>query len=107
MLENLSSVDNVIDFEDDDGSASNALVQIKEMYPKDKIIFANGGDRNQSNIPEMSVDGIDFAFSVGGSDKKNSSSWVLKKWKYYNEERIWGSFSNLFDEKLFIEKITK
>ncbi len=30
------------------------------MYPNDDIIFANGGDRNKENIPEMSVDGLNF-----------------------------------------------
>ena len=100
LLENLSLVDKVIDFEDDDqGSASKALIKLKDMYPEDNIIFANGGDRNEDNIPEMSVNGIEFVFSVGGDDKKNSSSWILKKWKYYNEERIWGSFSNLFEQE--------
>ena len=43
----------------------------------------------------MSVDGVEFLFGVGGDDKKNSSSWILKKWQYYHEERIWGSFYNL------------
>ena len=99
IIENLSSVDTVLDFMDDDnGSAINALTKVKEMHPEDHIIFANGGDRNQGNIPEMSVDGIEFVFSVGGDDKKNSSSWILKKWQYYYEERIWGSFFNLFEE---------
>ncbi len=99
IIENLSPVDEVIDFEDDDiGSATNALIKVKHMYPKDKIIFANGGDRNQDNIPEMSLKDIEFLFSVGGDDKKNSSSWILKDWQYYHEERIWGSFYNLFEE---------
>ena len=99
IIENLSSVDSVIDFDDDDsGSATNALIKVKEMYPNDGIAFANGGDRNKGNIPEMSVDGIEFLFSVGGDDKKNSSSWILKKWQYYHEERLWGSFYNLFEE---------
>ena len=98
IIENLSCVDSVTDFEDDDlGSATNALIKVKELYPNDDISFANGGDRNKGNIPEMSVDGIDFVFSVGGDDKKNSSSWILKKWQYYFEERIWGSFYNLFE----------
>jgi cytidyltransferase-like protein len=98
IIENLSCVDSVIDFEDDHlGSATNALIKVKELYPNDDISFANGGDRNKGNIPEMSVDGIDFIFSVGGDDKKNSSSWILKKWQYYFEERIWGSFFNLFE----------
>jgi cytidyltransferase-like protein len=98
VIENLSCVDSVIDFEDDYlGSATNALIKAKELYPNDDISFANGGDRNRGNIPEMSVDGIDFIFSVGGDDKKNSSSWILKKWQYYFEERVWGSFYNLFE----------
>ena len=99
IIENLKKVDSVINFDDDEyGSAINALIKIKEIYPEDHIIFANGGDRNKDNIPEMSVKGIDFKFSVGGDDKKNSSSWILKEWQYYHEERIWGSFYNLFEE---------
>ena len=78
LLENLSCVDSVIDFEDDNyGSASNALKKIKKMYPSDNIIFANGGDRNQNNIPEMSIEGIDFTFGVGGTNKINSSSYIF------------------------------
>jgi cytidyltransferase-like protein len=100
IVENLSSVDSVIDFQDDDiGSAINALVKIKEMYPDDEIAFANGGDRNKENIPEMNVSGVEFLFGVGGDDKKNSSSWILKKWQYYQEDRLWGEFYNLFEEE--------
>jgi cytidyltransferase-like protein len=100
IIENLSCVDSVISFEDDDkGSAINALIKVKEIYPNNDIAFANGGDRNQGNIPEMSVDGIEFLFSVGGDNKKNSSSWILKKWQYYHEQRLWGSFYNLFEDK--------
>ena len=99
IVENLSCVDLVIDFEDDElGSAINSLIKIKEMYPDDELIFANGGDRNKENIPEMSVDNIRFEFNVGGDDKKNSSSWILKDWQYYHEKRLWGSFYNLFEE---------
>jgi cytidyltransferase-like protein len=98
IIENFADVDIVINFEDDDlGSATNALIKVKEMFPEDDIAFANGGDRNKGNIPEMSVEGIEFIFSVGGDDKKNSSSWILKKWQYYHEDRIWGSFYNLFE----------
>ena len=79
IIENLRNVDEVIDFEDDEiGSSINALEKVKELYPEDEIYFANGGDRDKENIPEMSVNGISFLFSVGGEDKKNSSSWILK-----------------------------
>ena len=98
IIENFADVDIVINFEDDDlGSATNALIKVKEMFPEEDIAFANGGDRNKGNIPEMSVEGVEFIFSVGGDDKKNSSSWILKKWQYYHEDRIWGSFYNLFE----------
>ena len=99
VIEHLSFVDSVISFEDDSqGSAVNALLKAKEIYPNDQIAFANGGDRNQGNIPEMSVEGIEFLFSVGGDDKKNSSSWILKNWKYPREDRIWGTFYDLFQD---------
>lgn len=100
IIENLSQVDRVVDFKDDDiGSATNAILKVKKMFPKDQIIFANGGDRDKANIPEMRVEGIEFAFGIGGNDKKNSSSWILKKWQYYHEKRIWGSFYNLFEDR--------
>ena len=100
ILESIQYVDEVINFEDDEkGSCINALTKIKKLYPNDKIFFANGGDRNINNIPEMSVSGIDFLFGVGGNDKKNSSSWILNNWQYYFEEREWGAFFNLFETK--------
>ena len=82
IIEHLACVDKVIGFEDDElGSANNALLILREMYPDDKSYYANGGDRSKKNIPEMSVDGIEFLFSVGGDDNKNSSSWILKNWQ--------------------------
>ena len=93
ILQAIKYVDEVIHFEDDKkGSCINAIKKIKKSHPNDKIFFANGGDRNKHNIPEMSVAGIEFLFGVGGSDKKNSSSWILNNWQYYFEERQWGSF---------------
>ena len=99
ILENIKNVDEVLAFEDDKlGSCINALEKIKAKFPDDEIIFCNGGDRGRENIPEMSVSDITFEFSVGGNDKKNSSSWILKNWKYDKERRIWGEFFNLFED---------
>ena len=107
ILENLSCVDEVISFVDDElGSCINALAEIKEKYPTEHIIFCNGGDRNDSNIPEMSIKGIDFKFGVGGEDKKNSSSWILKNWQGESEERVWGKFLNLYqDQKMKLKEL--
>jgi cytidyltransferase-like protein len=100
IVEAIKYVDEVVSFEDDSkGSCIKALEEIKKLYPDDEIYFANGGDRDKKNIPEMVVTGIKFIFSVGGDDKKNSSSWILNKWQYYFEERQWGSFFNLFETR--------
>ena len=100
IIEAIKYVDEVISFEDDEkGSCINALEAINKIYPSEDVYFANGGDRDKKNIPEMSVMGINFLFGIGGNDKKNSSSWILNKWQYYFEERQWGSFFNLFETK--------
>ena len=99
IISNLEIVDEVIDFDDDkQGSCCLALEKIKTMYPKDEIIFCNGGDRKAENIPEMSVEGITFKFGVGGDNKINSSSSILKEWQFHSEERVWGKFYNLFTD---------
>ena len=100
ILENLKVVDKVIDFKDDSlGSAMNGLLKVKDIFPNDEIIFCNGGDRNIANIPEMQLHGFTFCFDVGGDEKQNSSSWILKNWSYQFTERIWGKFYDLFQEE--------
>ena len=98
ILESIRAVDMVLDFEDDDlGSCINGLEKIQLLFPDEQLIFCNGGDRNKENIPEMSVEGVLFKFSVGGSVKQNSSSWILKTWNFSHEDRAWGTFYNLFE----------
>jgi D-beta-D-heptose 7-phosphate kinase/D-beta-D-heptose 1-phosphate adenosyltransferase len=78
----LRAVDFVIDFNDSDNSAKHAIWMVRQSYPTSHIVFANGGDRTKENIPEMDTDdkNVSFEFGVGGEDKANSSSWILKKW---------------------------
>ena len=100
ILLNVKGVDAVMSFKDDEnGSCIDALEKIKKKYPNDIIIFCNGGDRNKKNIPEMKVKNINFEFGIGGNNKENSSSWLLKNWKFESENRIWGYFYNLFDSQ--------
>ena len=100
ILKNLKPVDDVISFEDDElGSCKDALNKTKLKYPDEEILFCNGGDRNKENIPEMEVSDITFHFEVGGEDKKNSSSWILKNFEHSSENRVWGKFYNLFVNK--------
>lgn len=99
ILESMAFVDEVLDFTDDEiGSCINGLMKVKALYPNDEIIFCNGGDRGSDNIPEMQLDGITFMFSTGGNNKINSSSWILKNWQYPSEDRVWGTFYNLFED---------
>jgi cytidyltransferase-like protein len=81
IIENLRMVDNCILFNDDDNTAIEAIKNVKSLYPNCRIIFANGGDRTKDNIPEMVFDDVEFVFGVGGTNKKNSSSDILRKWK--------------------------
>lgn len=99
ILEHMEMVDEVIEFDDDElGSCIDALCKVKENYPNDEVIFCNGGDRDQDNIPELEVEDVTFKFGVGGENKANSSSLILKDWHYGNEERVWGSYKNLLKE---------
>jgi cytidyltransferase-like protein len=95
----LRVVDRVVCYPDADDSSKNAITGVRKMYPDATIIFANGGDRTQQNIPEMDVDddNIEFVFGIGGEDKKNSSSWILEEWKSPKTDRPWGYYRVLHD----------
>lgn len=99
IIKNIVGVDFVIDFDDSDGSAKHAIKMVRQSYPQDRIIFANGGDRTQENIPEMDIEdeNLEFIFGVGGEDKKNSSSWILQEWKAPKTERQWGYYRILHE----------
>jgi len=97
IIENLHQVHKVIEFDDSDDTAIDAIRKVKEMYPKSSIIFANGGDRTKDNIPEMVFDDVEFVFGVGGENKMNSSSWILREWKQPKTLREWGYYRILHD----------
>jgi cytidyltransferase-like protein len=99
IVRNIVGVDFVINFNDDDGSAKHAIWMVRQSYPQDKIIFANGGDRTNTNSPEMDTDdtNIEFAFGVGGENKMNSSSWILQEWKTPKTLRPWGYYRVLHE----------
>ena len=98
ILYNIKSVDAVKEFDDSDSSACALIEWVKSQFPyATEIIFANGGDRTQDNIPEMRIDGVTFAFGVGGDNKANSSSWILEDWKAPKTYRPWGYYRVLYD----------
>ena len=97
ILDNLHMIDDVIAFDDSDNTAIDAINKVKEKYPDAYVIFANGGDRTATNIPEMLVPDVHFMFGIGGEDKANSSSWILEDWKAPKTYRPWGYYRVLYD----------
>ena len=82
----MGSIKNVIDvfsFDDSDNSCIDGIKKAISKYPSQKIKFANGGDRNNNTTPETIFckrNDIDTIWGIGGNNKSNSSSWILKKW---------------------------
>ena len=82
VVKSMRMVDSAVAFNDDDNSSISLIKQALVLF--DDVLFANGGDRTQDNIPEIyefdKDPRVQFAFGVGGSHKQNSSSWILKQW---------------------------
>jgi cytidyltransferase-like protein len=99
IVKNIKDVDYVLEFNDDDNSAKYAITLARQTWPNYQIIFANGGDRTDKNIPEMDLtyDNLEFAFGVGGFNKANSSSRILQEWKAPKTERPWGYYRVLHE----------
>lgn len=99
IVRSIKYVTNILDFNDNDNSAKDAIRKTRLLWPTATIIFANGGDRTKENIPEMEYkdDNLEFVFGVGGEYKMNSSSWILHGWKEAKTERQWGFYRVLYD----------
>jgi len=86
----LEMVDNVLEFDDSNGTACDAIAQCLEIY--DKVIFANGGDRHNENTPEFNLykddDRVIYRWGVGGVGKKQSSSWILEAWDKRDDRTV-------------------
>ena len=97
LFDNFRFVDWTIAFDDADGTANDAIKKVRNFFPVEKIIFANGADRTYNNIPEIGVDdsNLEFAFGIGGDDIQNSSSWISEEWTAPKTERPWGYYRNL------------
>ena len=78
IINALEMVDDVISFSDTDDTANHAIFQVQSTH-SGRVIFANGGDRTQENIPEMKFTNVEFVFNVGG-EKTISSTNLLNAW---------------------------
>lgn len=111
VISNLSMVDRVIEFDDSDDTANNAIYQLisKNNSERQRICFANGGDVTKENCKEYKVYGqthhVQFEFGVGGKEKRNSSSWILDQWRAPKTEKKWGYYKVIHENKDLLSKI--
>ena len=102
ILLGFRSVDSVVRCTDSDNTVRKTLEKLKQKNLVD--IFANGGDRkNKNDIPEYRVceeNKIKMVFGIGGG-KIQSSSELVNKFHNYRENRPWGYFENLLEEKKY------
>ena len=88
VIGNLKAVDYTFAFDDSDNSACDAINRMAMYWPFYNMIFANGGDRISTNIPELILskkysNRLKFEFGVGGVHKMNSSSNILSDFSTY------------------------
>ena len=84
IMQNIKGVIDVIEFDDSDKTCVDGIQKAKSLFKNNLIKFANGGDRNDNTTPEKNYcdkNNIETLFGIGGNNKSNSSSWILKKWK--------------------------
>jgi len=78
-------VDQIIAFNDDDGTAMDLLVRIQRLYPECNLAFGNGGNRTENNVPEKGFCNaykIDLIWQLGGGKVQNSDKLIEALIKY-------------------------
>ena len=88
IIRHLNMVDAVISYDDSDDSSCEGISKCLEIA--ETVVFCNGGDRGKDNTPETikykDNPRVQFEYGIGGEDKRNSSSWILKG--YFERQRI-------------------
>ena len=87
IMGSIKKVIDVISFDDSDTTCINGIKKAISKYPNHKIKFANGGDRNNKTTPETKFcedNEVETLWGIGGDIKKNSSSWIIKRWQEEN-----------------------
>lgn len=77
LVDALGVVDEAVLAVDEDPPVIETLRHIAERYPKDELIFANGGDRDSDKVtPEAAIChelGIEMVYGVGGLKADSST----------------------------------
>lgn len=89
LLEGYNEVDEVVPFDDSDGTAKDLLFKVRARFPEHDIIFCNGGDRTPGHVPEEEFAeelGIEFQYNIGGGKAESSSELVKRYYEQINRE---------------------
>lgn len=83
LIQALRDVDEVLLSVNKDPGQSQTLPLVRQKYPNDEIIFANGGDRGASTLPEDEAQAcldndIQMVFGIGSEsiEKRDSSTRI-------------------------------
>ena len=100
IIKSLTFVDEVISFDDSDGSACDAInICLGKAH---KVLFANGGDRKRENTPEIHSfrdnQKVEFIYKIGGDNKINSSSDLTSNF-YNNFSKLLNSEKGIIQNK--------
>ena len=79
----IAGVDEVIQFDDSDNTAIDAIRTTRLRFgPDHKIVFGNGGDRTKDNTPEQgfcNAYNIDMLYHLGGGKVQSSSKLISQE----------------------------
>ena len=84
ILDSMSYIDSVFAFDDRDDSACDLIRKVKELHlnsPEIRLCFGNGGDRTNSNSPEVDFcnkNEIELLWGIGGGKIQSSSDLIEK-----------------------------
>ena len=99
IIDQMNIVDYVIDFDDSDGSANDAIEQCLKDF--DKVIFCAmeeiEGRITYQSMKSTRIIRVEFKYSVGG--KTESSSELLNAYSNPITYRVWGHYRVLYEGK--------
>jgi len=80
IVQALRLVDEALPAEDEDSTVKLTLISLRMRFPRERLIFANGGDRSEvKRVAEAAVCeslDIELMLGVGGVEKADSSSRI-------------------------------
>ncbi len=86
IMLSIKNIIDVISFDDSDKTCLDGIKKALQKYSGHKVKFANGGDRNSTTTPNQETifcneNNVEVLWGIGGTNKANSSSQILERWK--------------------------